>query len=459
MLAGHLTHREAERYPSRPSSPPPRGLFSRRTREPGLRRAPVWQTIAADPARSRFPDCRAKMALNVRHPVWLGAAPAPGIRVFSLLYMIETFARASLATVIPIQAFDLIRDEQQVSFLYTGVAVLALAFSLVIPVLIRRLTRKWVYTLGGVFLIAAAAAMAAQSVAGQSGGMVLRVMGTACLNVTLNLYVLDHIRRDQFVTYDSTRLVYATFGWTAAPYFGVWLYTWYGPEYPFLFSAASAFVLLCLFWYLRLSDNRIIARGPSRPASPLGSVRRFFRQPRLRLAWAIAFGRSSFWSTFFVYGPILMIVGGQGKEAGGLLVSAANFLLITVIWWGRLSRRTGVRRLTAFAFAAAAFCLIGAGWLGAGMPLLAAAALLAAAFFIVPLDAVGGVAYYRAVHPHERTEMTAVYRSYMDMGELLPPLVYGLLLAWFGLGVVFVALAALLVFCAWLSWRHLPAKL
>jgi hypothetical protein len=55
--------------------------------------------------------------------------------------------------------------------------------------------------------------------------------------------------------------------------------------------------------------------------------------------------------------------------------------------------------------------------------------------------------------------MTAVYRSYMDMGELLPPLVYGLLLAWFDLGVVFVALAVLLAACAWLSWRHLPQKL
>ena len=52
------------------------------------------------------------MAINVRHPVWLPSAPAPGIRVFALLYLIETFARASLATVIPIQAFDLLRDEQ-----------------------------------------------------------------------------------------------------------------------------------------------------------------------------------------------------------------------------------------------------------------------------------------------------------------------------------------------------------
>jgi hypothetical protein len=47
----------------------------------------------------------------------------------------------------------------------------------------------------------------------------------------------------------------------------------------------------------------------------------------------------------------------------------------------------------------------------------------------------------------------------MDFGELLPPLVYGVLLAFFGLGVVFVAMSALLLFCAAMSWRYLPRRL
>ena len=399
------------------------------------------------------------MAFNVRHPVWLGAAPAPSIRAFSILYLAETFARASIATVIPIQVFELIRDEATVSFVYTGIAIAALAFSLVIPALIRRLTRKWVYTIGAVFLIGCALALMAQTVTGQVGGMLLRVTGTACLNVTLNLYVLDHVKRDQFVAYDSTRLAYATLGWTAAPYLGVWLYVNQGPESVFWLSAGAAFVMLSIFWYLRLSDSPVIARGSSSTASPLKFVGRFWAQPRLRLAWLIAFGRSSFWSTFFVYGPILMIVGGQGQEAGGLLVSAANLLLITVLVWGRLSRRTGVRAMTAASFLGAAVFLGIAGWTGEGLPVWTAGLLLASAFFVVPLDAVGGVAFYRSVHPHERAEMAAVYRSYMDVGELLPPLVYGVLLSIFDLGVVFVALGVLQLFCCWMSWRHLPRAL
>ena len=399
------------------------------------------------------------MALNVRHPLWLPAAPAPSIRVFALLYMLETFARASLATVIPIQAFDLLRSEQTVSFLYSGVAVVALGFSLAIPLLIGRLTRKWVYTLGAVFLMAAAVALASQSVAGQVAGMAVRVMGTACLNVTLSLYVLDHVRREDFVPYDSTRLAYATVGWTVAPYLGVWLYANGGVWPVYALSGGSALLLLAVFWYLRLSATPVIAKGPSRPARPIGYVGRFVSQPRLRLAWLIAFGRSSFWSSFFVYGPILMVATGLGEEAGGLLVSLGNVMLITTIWWGRLSSRTGVRWLTTFAFSAASVMLLAAGLVGSTLPWLTAAILLGATAFIVPLDAVGGVPFYRAVHRNERAEMTAVYRSYMDFGELLPPLAYGVLLAFFGLGVVFVAMSGLLLFCAAMSWRFLPRRL
>lgn len=399
------------------------------------------------------------MALNVRHAIWLPAAPAPGIHIFAMLYLLETFARASIATVIPIQAFDLFQSEQTVSFLYTAVAVAAFGFSLVIPLLINALTRKWVYTLGTLLLVGAAAALASHTISGQAGGMVIRVMGTACLNVALSLYVLDHIRREDFVPYDSTRLAYSTIGWTVAPYLGVWLYANLGVWAPFALSAVSAVLLLAVFWYLRLSATPIIARGPSKPATPIAFVGRFAAQPRLRLAWLIAFGRSSFWSTFFVYGPILMVATGLGREAGGMLVSLGNVMLITTLFWGRISARTGVRPLLAFAFATTAACLFVAGAIGSDAPWVTAAILLLATAFVVPLDAVGGVPFYRSVHRSERAEMSAVYRSYMDFGELLPPLVYGVLLAFFGLGVVFVAMGGLLVFCAWMSWRYLPRRL
>ncbi len=399
------------------------------------------------------------MAFNVRHPLWLPAAPQPGIPSFAILYMIETFTRASVATVIPVQAYDLLQDERQVSFLYTAVGIGALAFSLVIPVLIRSASRRWTYTFGAFCFVLTAICLAANTVFGQVGGMSLRVAGTACLNVTLNLYILDYIRKKDYVRNDSTRLALSMVGWTVAPYAGIWLYTTYGPHATYALSASFALILMATFWYFRLTDKNAISPGKVKPARPLRNVGRFASQPRLRLAWLIAFGRSSFWSTFFVYAPILMVASGEGKQAGGLLVSAGNALLITILVWGRIGEKVGVRRLATFGFFAGASCLFVAGYSGAEAALVSAGLLLLAAFFVVPLDAVGSVPFYRAVHPHERPEMTAVYRTYLDVGELIPPLVYGLLLGVFGFGAVFVALGGLMALCGAITWRYVPQRL
>jgi len=127
--------------------------------------------------------------------------------------------------------------------------------------------------------------------------------------------------------------------------------------------------------------------------------------------------------------------------------------------WGRIGEKVGVRRLATFGFFAGASCLFVAGYSGAEAALVSAGLLLLAAFFVVPLDAVGSVPFYRAVHPHERPEMTAVYRTYLDVGELIPPLAYGLLLGFFGFGAVFVALGGLMALCGAITWHYVPRRL
>jgi len=134
-------------------------------------------------------------------------------------------------------------------------------------------------------------------------------------------------------------------------------------------------------------------------------------------------------------------------------------VLITLLFWGRTGQRFGIRRLATFAFMAAAASLMLAAWTGEAQPLATAGLLLLAAFFTAPLDAVGGVPFYRAVHAYERAEMTSVYRTYLDIGELPPPLVYGMLLGVFGLGAVFAALACLMAGCGAVTWVHLHKRL
>jgi len=55
--------------------------------------------------------------------------------------------------------------------------------------------------------------------------------------------------------------------------------------------------------------------------------------------------------------------------------------------------------------------------------------------------------------------MTAVYRPYLDLSELMPPLVYSIVLIFFGLGGVFATLAILMAVCAVVTWRYLPRRI
>ena len=200
-------------------------------------------------------------------------------------------------------------------------------------------------------------------------------------------------------------------GWTGGPTLGVLLYAHFGIAAAHGASALFSLCLLILFWHYRLGDNPVIRPGKTRAVNPLVSIGRFASQPRLRLAWLIAFGRSCFWTTFFIYGPILMVVTGEGELAGGLLVSAGNALLFTALMWGRIGQRFGVRRTISACFLAMAFTLLFAGVSGEAYPLWAGAFLLVCAFFAISLNSLGSTPFMRAVRSYERPQMAAVYRT------------------------------------------------
>ncbi len=405
-------------------------------------------------------DVRSAMAFSARHPVWLPAAPKPTALAFAILFTIESLARASVSTVVSVQAYDLLHSSQKVSQLFTAVGLASLIGTLVVPLIIGHTARRFVYTFGALCLILAASCFAAHTLIGQTVGMLVRVFGTACLNIALSLYILDHIKRHDLVKAEPMRLTFSTLSWAIGPALGVWLYTRYGVWAPQAFSVFWTLILLILFWYLRLSESRIIQPGGiTRPANPLRNIKRFVAQPRLRLAWLIAFGRSCFWSLFFIYSPLLMITSGLGKEAGGLLVSAGNAVLIFAMLFGKLSERFTLRRVIAWAFVAISVSTVTAGIFGMAHPYLGAAMLLIASIGASAIDGVGGLPFMRAVHYHERAEMAGVYRTYVDTADLVPTFIYSLMLLYFPLGGVFVAMGSWALICSLIAWRYLPRSM
>ena len=205
---------------------------------------------------------------------------------------------------------------------------------------------------------------------------------------------------------------------------------------------------------LRLGDNPALAAGRQPPPSPLASIGRFVAQPRLRIAWLIAFGRSAWWGQFFTFAPLYMVASGHGELAAAALISLGNAMLFLNLAVGRFAVRFGVRLVIVASFLLTGICSLAAA-LAAPWPPLTAALLLAGAFGCSALDAVGNIPFLRSVRARERPQMTTVFRTYLDLSDLLPPMLFALLLSFFGLAAVFLT-AGLWMLAIGLTARLLP---
>src|SRR3546814_19609891 len=64
-------------------------------------------------------------------------------------------------------------------------------------------------------------------------------------------------------------------------------------------------------------------------------------------------------------------------------------------------------------------------------------------------DALGNIPFLRAVRHYERSEMTSVFRTYIEASQLLPAAAYAVVLTVAPLPAVFVVLGLILLISAW----------
>ena len=238
---------------------------------------------------------------------------------------------------------------------------------------------------------------------------------------------------------------------------GVFLKTNLAHWAPFAASIAAAVLVLAYFWFLRLADDPAVRPMKKAPANPIRYLPKFFGQPRLRLSWLLAVGRSGWWSMYFVYAPIYVVSVGFSEAFGGAIVSMATATMFVVPLWGWAGRRFGLRRLLIVGYGLSAMATLGVAF-GSGLPWLGAAVLVLAGFATGIIDGAGNLPFMRAVHPPERPEMTAVFMTYRDTAQMVPPGVFALLLRVFDLPAVFLAAGAAMIYMAGLS-RHIPRRL
>ena len=381
----------------------------------------------------------------------------PGKATFAALFALVVSARALLITVIPLQAHAMLGDAQKVSMLYFCVSIIGLCGAMTVPVLVAKLRRRWVFSAGAGAAIVASIFFAMQTLEGLIIGMVFQVFSITALEITLNLYMMEYIPRKEIGKFEPMRIFTAAGVWAVGPWLGIFLKTYFDEDAPFIGTSIAATAILTAFWYLRFNDDPIVSNMKKKPTNPIRFVGRFFSQPRLILAWFLAFGRSSWWSMFFIYAPIFVVESGMGETFSGLIVSIGISFVFLVPVWGKIGTRWGIRRLLTIGYIGAGTLAISISFMS-DAPWVAIGLLISAAFAASMIDGAGNIPFLRSVHPHERPEMTAVFMTYRDFGQLAPPAVFSIVLRSFELSAVFFAGGIGMLALAGLS-RSIPKRL
>jgi MFS transporter, ACDE family, multidrug resistance protein len=384
----------------------------------------------------------ARVLSRRRTPAFLGLFIAPSV------------AQSILLTVLPLEALRLLGTARAVTLLYIAAGLAAVMARLSIPMLVQLIRRRFVLSLGASLLVVSTSLMAIGGVPVFACGLALNSFAFACIEITSNLYLLDHFPRQELRRFEPARIFACAGPVTFGPWFGIYVQQHVAFAAPFAVAALAAMLLLILFWWLRLPE---LTPSGRKPANPLQYLPRFFAQPRLRLAWGLAGARSAWWNTFYIYTPIFAVVSGLGAEAGGAIASIGTAWIFLVPLWGWVGRRYGLRRLLVAGYATAGL-MTAATAAVFHLPGVGAATLVLAGFGAEMIDGAGNLLFLRAVHLYERSEMTTVFVSYRDVAQLGPPLVCSVLLSLFALQSVFAAAGIMMVGSAALA-RYIPRRL
>ncbi|MFN6978758.1 MAG: MFS transporter, partial [Gemmobacter sp.] len=354
----------------------------------------------------------------VDRPLIVSHIPAPGAHAFALLSGLEAGVRGMLVSVMPLEMYRAFGDAGTVSGIYFAIGCLSMLAGLFVPWVTTRIPRRWTYTAGCVLFLVG-------QTFGILGGPLIAVasacnaVATVTVFICLNAYVLDYIGKTQLGRTESLRMFYAATSWTAGPILGVLALEFWRPL-PFLMAGGVTLALIAAFWVLRLGNGKAIARARGPAPNPLAYLARFAAQPRLIQGWVFAVIRSSGWWVFVVFLPIFAIEAGLGDKVGGITLSLASGMMFLTPFMLRWMQARSIRHAVRVGFMAAAAAFVAAALLSP-WPWAAVAALLAGTFFLILLDACGGLPFLLAVKPSERTEMAAVYSSFRDVSGIVTP--------------------------------------
>jgi len=344
-------------------------------------------------------------------------------------------------------------NAQRVSVLFFAVSLGGIVAALVTPTVIRQAGVYRTFLIATGAMVLSLIALASFDAWLFTAGLFLHIIAIAAAEVTMSLYVLDRVPRRDFQRFEPWRMLFTVLALTIGPFLGVFLQHRIGHFVPFIIGGLAVAGALVHFHILGL-QHTILKLTETGSNNPLHHIWRFFRQPRLRLAYGLTLARSCWWSMFVIYVPIYAKQTGLGELTGAAIVSIGTAWTLTVPFWGWVGRRFGLRSLVSAGFlVTSAMSMLAFAY--AGTPALAPGLLIFGALGASMLDGAGNVLFLRAVRTFERSEMAAVFATYRDSGQLATPGLFAILLKFFALPVVFASAGLWMLAAAWFS-RYVP---
>ncbi len=360
------------------------------------------------------------------------------------------------AAIIPIQALRLLGDAQAVSILFFAVSFVGVAGAFVVPSIAHNLGRRSIFVVGGTCVVASSILLSLDDTIPLIAGIAFRTFGFVSLEVAFEIAIMERIPRRDIARFEPARIFFMGIAFLIGPWLGTWLSLRFEFWTPFALLAILAVLVCVAILRSGLADQPNGQRVGWRSPNPLRFIPRYMRQPRLRLAWLLAFGRSAWWTMFFIYVPIYCVESGLGEEMAGITLSAGSAAILLVPLFGRLGRRVGLRPVLAIGYLSTGLVTIVIAAV-ADLPWLGVAFFLAATVCAALIDTAGNALFMRAVHPHERAEMASVFTTYRGAGQFVPPGVFAMLLSVFALPAVFVASGVSMVFLTFMT-RYIPRR-
>ena len=183
----------------------------------------------------------------------------PTTSAFFLLFTLEPLYRSIIVTVVPLMALERFGSAKDVSIFFFVLGILGVGMSLAVPWLVRHLSRNGTFWLGVVAGVVSMLLFIHNELWAFCAGMALHLFAASCIDVTLHLYWMERVRRQDFGRVEPVRVFFLAFSWSVGPFLGVYLRNTVNPSAPFL---VGALVVLLLGGYF-FTNASLTTRHPA----------------------------------------------------------------------------------------------------------------------------------------------------------------------------------------------------